>query len=125
MPASTSRYRRDAIERAALVREQLGAKKPWVREGIRTTAPHPQAGKRLPNLARAHQAEAYYRCKCAIAAQLGTANNQAQAMVACGGLVFGKKVLKHLADVHELRAATIEAALEYFDLVDAEQGAES
>jgi hypothetical protein len=71
----------------------------------------------IPRAARASNAAAIYRCACAGDAQLGQANNQAQAKLLCGALVFARKLRDHLVE-HGVRAETDGQAMEYFDLVD-------
>ncbi len=75
---------------------------------------------RIPRAARANNAAAIYRCGCVGDAQLGQANNQAQAKLRCGALLFANrpgKLLQHLVDVHGLEVA-VDHVGEYFEPVE-------
>jgi hypothetical protein len=122
-PRDTKRAARleAALERRAELEKSGVAPPPPRKRG--ESSPTGGNGPRVPYLARAHQAEAYYRCRCAIALEGGERNHQADAKVACGALVFGKKLAEHLKDAHELENRG-ERAAEYFELVDPAQGAE-
>lgn len=95
---------------------------PWTRKKKGELSPTGGKGPRVPYLARA-SAGTYYRCRCATAVEGGERNHQATAKVACGGLVFGKKLAAHLQEAHELEVPA-ERVLEHFDLVDEGQGRE-
>ncbi|SRR6266508_5726148 len=110
--AWAARYRQKALERAERMRARYGD------DAYRRPS---EKGDRLPNLARAHQIEEYFRCRLAVPMETGQANQQAVAKVACSSLVFGKALHQHLVDVHGLEVA-VDQVREYFDQVAPHQG---